>query len=112
MTLAPVLGVDTDEDTSDFEQPPTVFARRKVPSIQASCRVIETLLIFSASHFSQGSASSATNRSSTQSTLAPLISVNTMKQVAILAVTHHMYTLCNALCYSWLAVQIVLLSDS
>ena len=84
----PVIGTDIDEDLSDFEQPPTSFTQRKVPVIQPRHCVIETLFLFSAGHFSQGSGSFATSMSSTESTSATLSSVNTMKQVALLAVTH------------------------
>ena len=37
VTLVPALGMDTDEDTSDFEQPPSFFTQRKVLAIQVSC---------------------------------------------------------------------------
>ena len=53
VTLVPALGMDPDEDTSDFEQMPAFFTQRNVREIEASCCVIEVSLYSGKSSFTQ-----------------------------------------------------------
>ena len=53
VTLVPALGVDMDEDTSDFEQIPAFFTQRNVHETEASCYVIEVSLYNGKSYFTR-----------------------------------------------------------